>query len=188
MKKSGLYTRTGDGGQTSLVGGQRVDKTSDRLEAYGTVDELNAALGSIIVNINDSASAAFLTWLQSRMFDLGSYLATDADDNAELAGQMFPDIDQAVERIEHEIDRIDAMLPPLKSFVLPQGSASAVAAHVARTVCRRAERRVLTLAKSATVSPEALRLLNRMSDYLFALARFCNISENVDEIFWNKSC
>lgn len=188
MKKSPLYTRTGDNGTTSLVNGTRVKKNSVRLEAYGTVDELNAAVGAVICSeplAQDDAS--FLTSVQNMLFDLGSYLATDADLDHDLACRMLPgDMEERIAELERQIDRLDSMVGRLKNFVLPQGARSSVAAHVARTVARRAERRVLDLADVAQVDEKVIRYVNRLSDYLFVLARFNNTLAGLDEIFWQK--
>lgn len=189
MEKSKLYTRTGDNGTTSLVGGQRVAKNSVRLEAYGTVDELNSAIGLILAAAplaHDDRE--FLTYIQSRLFDLGSYLATDSQTNAELAASMFPSVEKAISRLESEIDRLDAAVEPMRNFVLPQGAPSAAAAHLARTIARRTERRVLDLAAEAHVDPLVVKFVNRLSDYLFILARFNNHLANCDEIIWIKDC
>lgn len=189
MKKSPLYTRTGDRGTTALVDGSRVAKNSPRLEAYGTVDELNATIGNLIASAPiDSRTSTFLTDIQSRLFDIGSYLATDAGNNPSLAESLLPQLDSPITRMESEIDRLDSQLQPLHKFVLPQGTQSAAAAHLARTVCRRAERRILDLADTAPVSSDIIRYINRLSDYLFVLARFNNHLAHTHEIFWEKSC
>ena len=187
-KKSLIYTRMGDAGLTSLVGGKRVPKTHLRLEAYGTVDELNAQLGlllSYLSDADDAVDAAFLRRVQNRLFVVGGHLATDQSSTSLRSACVLPA--EAVQAVEREVDRLDALLPPLKAFVLPGGSRAAAVAHVCRTVCRRAERRVLSLSAEAAVAPEVLAYLNRLSDYLFVLSRKLNLDEKKDEIFWDNS-
>lgn len=184
-----IYTRTGDNGTTALVDGSRTEKTSPRLEAYGTVDELNAAVGIVIAfTPSDSPTLQTLNAIQNLLFDIGSALATDADLNPELAAKMFDRGPQAVAFLEKEIDILQAHLPRQTGFLLPQGTKAAAFAHQARTVCRRAERRILSLASIATVDPQIIKTVNRLSDYLFVLARFNNISANIAEINWQKNC
>lgn len=188
MKKSAVYTRTGDSGTTSLVNGARVKKNSVRLEAYGTIDELNSFIGAVIcAKPLAEEDAEFLTSVQRDLFDIGSYLATDAGLDPDLAQRMLPaDMESAISEMEHQIDRLDSSIEPMKSFVLPQGSQSSAAAHMARTVARRAERRALDLADVAQVDEIVIRYLNRLSDYLFVLARFNNHLDRRGEIFWHK--
>jgi cob(I)alamin adenosyltransferase len=183
-KKSMIYTRTGDKGTTSLVGGIRVKKTHIRLEAYGTVDELNAHLGWLNTYLKGE-ELQFLQTIQHKLFTLGSYLATDTTQTklrADAAGIQPADV--AV--LEKEIDRLDALLPKLTAFILPGGSADAAAAHICRTVCRRAERRILTLSEETEIAPEALAYINRLSDYLFVLARYFNHRAGSTEVNWQK--
>lgn len=186
MKKSIIYTRTGDAGTTSLVGGTRVDKHSLRLEAYGTIDELNSHIGlTAALTPHDGETAETLTWIQHRLFDIGGYLACDPDGAFTLPTGIT---DAAISRLEHAIDSLDSQLPAIDRFVLPGGSTAAAVTHIARTVCRRAERRITALAKTAPVDTSVTRFINRLSDYLFVLARFNNVSQNIDEIFWQKDC
>lgn len=185
MAKSMIYTRTGDGGQTSLVGGTRVSKTHVRLEAYGTVDELNSFLGLLVTRL-EAEDRIFVQWIQNELFVVGSYLATDSE-KTELRAASIVTPEQ-VAKIEAEIDRLDALVPPLKAFVLPGGDEGAALCHVCRTVCRRAERRILSLAEEAPVSAELLAFINRLSDYLFVLSRKINQDNKKDEIFWQNSC
>lgn len=181
-----IYTKTGDKGTTSLVGGTRVPKTHIRLEAYGTVDELNAHLGLLATYLLDEKDKDFLQQVQDRLFAVGSQLATDQEKTRlKAVGVITP---EQVERMEREIDRLDTLLPPLSAFVLPGGSRGAAVCHVCRTVCRRAERRILALAEQAEISSELLAYVNRLSDYLFVLSRKINKDEKKDEIFWNNSC
>ena len=186
MKKSIVYTRTGDKGMTSLVGGRRVSKTDIRLEAYGTVDELNAQLGLLVTYLNDSRDIDFMRGIQNRLFVIGSRLATDEQTTRLHTASILQPGD--VEAMEQEIDRLDGTLPPLTAFVLPGGSRGAAVCHVCRTVCRRAERRILSLSEEASVPPEMLAYINRLSDYLFVLSRKINQENQNAEIFWDKSC
>lgn len=178
-----IYTRTGDAGQTSLVGGKRVSKASDRLEAYGTVDELNSHLGLLAAMAGaDEASVRFLQSVQNRLFNLGAYLATD---NTADPGLLPKGITQEeIDSIEKEIDRLESTLPQLRSFILPGGCQAACQANVARTVCRRAERRVIHLGQTAPVHPLAIGYLNRLSDYLFNLGRHLNNLSSTPEQPW----
>lgn len=185
MKKSFIYTCTGDSGTTSLVGGKRLSKDDIRIEAYGTVDELNSQVGLLASLVGEDADQVrWLQFIQNKLFNVGSYLATDSAEPMDIVGLTDGDIDM----IEKEIDRMDAGLPPLRSFVLPGGSTVASCAHVCRTVARRAERRIVSLAHAASVDARVLKFVNRLSDYFFVLARFNNVKSGVDEIFWNKNC
>lgn len=187
MEKSKIYTKTGDAGQTSLVGGKRVSKKDVRLEAYGTVDELNAHLGMLIATLPVlSYDAVLLQFIQNKLFVVGSYLATDISftELREASHIKIADI----ERIERRIDEIDGVLPPLNRFILPGGLPAAAKAHICRTVCRRAERRICEVAEQYEVDELILRFVNRLSDYLFVLSRFINVEGGVEEICWDKSC
>ena len=181
-----IYTKTGDKGTTSLVGGTRVPKTHIRLEAYGTVDELNSNLGLLITYLLDGKDKDFLQQVQDRLFAVGSYLATDRE-KMELKEASIISSEQ-VEMVEREIDRLDTLLPPLSAFILPGGSRGAAVCHVCRTVCRRAERRILALAEQVEIASELLAYVNRLSDYLFVLSRKMNQDDKKGEIFWNNSC
>lgn len=192
MKKSQLYTRTGDNGTTSLVGGQRIEKDNPRLEAYGTIDELNSWIGLVGATTSSTLpgaedAAALFTFIAGKLFDIGSYLATDPD--GEFAHATANSIAPAdIARLEDAIDAIDASPPPIRTFVLPAGTVAACNAHIARTVARRAERCIIALAGIAPVDPLVIGFVNRLSDLLFAIARFNNINNNVAEIFWVKDC
>lgn len=186
MKKSIVYTRTGDRGTTSLVGGTRVPKTHIRLEAYGTVDELNAHLGWLHTYLPDETDRNFILRTQHKLFAIGSHLATDQEKTQLKSASVITPED--VESLELEIDRLDEQLPELCAFVIPGGSRGAAVCHVCRTICRRAERRILTLSETCTISPEVLAFVNRLSDYLFVLSRKINFDERSNEIFWNNSC
>lgn len=185
--KSKVYTLTGDKGTTSLVGGQRVDKDNMRVEAYGTVDELNSHIGvlaSLLHGSGDEATTGLIFKIQNRLFNLGAYLATETSDET---SPVYGLNDDDVLAIEARIDEMDASLPPMKSFILPGGCHEAAQCDVCRTVARRAERRVITLARNAAVNPLAKRYLNRLSDYFFILSRFLNKENHFDEIFWDKN-
>lgn len=186
MKKSLIYTRTGDKGTTALVGGTRVAKTHVRLEAYGTIDELNAQLGLLYTYLLEEDDRKVVLWIQHKLFSVGSYLATDQE-NTSLRMESriaFEDI----ERMERLIDEIDAQLPPLKAFVIPGGSRASAVCQVCRTVCRRAERRILAMSETCLVEEQVTAFVNRLSDYLFVLSRKLNILTDVDEIYWDKGC
>lgn len=181
--KSRLYTRTGDDGTTSLVGGTRAPKDSARLEAYGTVDELNSWLGILAASEVISAERrAMIQSIQNRLFDIGCALATEP----ESSWQPQPIGREAVEAIERAIDAVDSGLPQLRQFILPGGHPDAARAHVARTVARRAERRIIALAREVEVDADIIKYVNRLSDLLFALSREININTGHEEFFWQK--
>lgn len=186
MKKSGIYTKTGDQGMTSLVGGVRVSKLHPRLEAYGTVDELNSQIGLLITYITDETERTCLTEIQRKLFSVGSYLATDQEQRTLREQSRI--VPEEVEQLEQAIDRIDSELPPLRLFVLPGGARGAAVCHVCRTVCRRAERRILALGEECGIDSNLLAYVNRLSDYLFVLSRKINVLEKCDEIIWKKTC
>ena len=178
-----IYTRTGDKGQTSLVGGHRVSKGCDRLESYGTVDELNSQLGLLITYCKEKTDISFLTDVQHNLFVVGSYLATDST-QTKVRNIVTAEM---VETLETEIDRIDSVLPPQKLFILPGGSRSSSVAHVCRCVCRRAERCIIRLAENGVeIDDNVVSYINRLSDYLFILARKLNGDENHEEIIWKR--
>jgi len=182
----GVYTRTGDKGQTSLVGGQRVSKCCERLESYGTVDELNSHLGLLITYCDDNQDKAFMHDVQAKLFVVGGYLATDNSQREIRQGNIVTH--EMVVAVEHEIDRLQELLPPLRLFILPGGSRGAAYAHVCRTVCRRAERCILRLAEcGAEVAPQVTAYINRLSDYFFVLARKLNVDAGVDDIVWRRN-
>ena len=187
MKKSLVYTKTGDKGTTSLVGGSRVSKTHIRLEAYGTIDELNSHLGWLHTYLLDESDRDFILGIQHKLFAIGSHLATDQE-NTELKveSKVMP---ETITRIEREIDRLDNELPKMRNFILPGGSRPASLAHVCRTVCRRAERQIYRLAEiNSWLKNLSWFLLNRLSDYLFVLARKECIRNNGKEIIWDYTC
>lgn len=186
MKKSLVYTKTGDKGRTGLIGGTRVLKTDARLEAYGTVDELNAHLGVLITYLTEEGDAEFLRVVQDKLFGVGSYLATDQEKTDLYAVSIIKPED--VEKIELAIDEADNGLPAINNFVLPGGARASAFCHVCRTVCRRAERRILALTDHLTIDQNLLAYINRLSDYLFVLSRRINFLEKKDEIFWKNRC
>lgn len=179
-----LYTRTGDSGTTSLVGGQRVAKTHVRLEAYGTVDELNSHIGLLISLLTDDADRALLTDIQNLLFSIGSMLATDTSARDYRPGRYITSDD--VTALERAIDAAEEGLPGWRGFILPGGTTAAAQAHVCRTVCRRAERRIYALAAEADVDAQLLAYVNRLSDYFFALAKKINHSAGQEENIWAK--
>lgn len=167
-----IYTRTGDQGETSLFGGRRVAKNDPRIEAYGTVDELNSFLGAVAV---DDIPA-----IQSDLFEIGAHLASPGTSR-------FPGVDASrIEQLERSIDEMERELAPLTSFILPGGSPAAAQLHIARTVCRRAERRVVALEDDSSATQSTLRYLNRLSDWLFVAARFANHRAGVADVPWSK--
>lgn len=186
MKKSNVYTRTGDRGTTSLVGGTRVSKTHERLEAYGAVDELNSYLGLLITYLPEGEEKERVGWIQNKLFCLGAYLATDQDICQLKDGSRITDED--VKILEKEIDIIDFRLPSICEFILPGGTRGASVCHICRTVCRRVERDILRLQNSVQLDVNVITYVNRLSDFLFVLSRKININEKKDEIFWQKSC
>jgi cob(I)alamin adenosyltransferase len=175
-----IYTGGGDAGETSLGDGARVSKTDSRIEAYGTVDELNSALGLVLAAGPPNELRGWLERIQNELFDLGADLSVPVDDTRE---RLRVDAGQ-VRSLEEVCDLVNERLEPLRSFVLPGGTEVAARLHVARTVCRRAERLAVGLAGEVAVNPEALRYLNRLSDLLFILARAANAAESRDEPLW----
>ncbi|MBL8773009.1 MAG: cob(I)yrinic acid a,c-diamide adenosyltransferase [Phenylobacterium sp.] len=178
-----IYTRTGDAGATRLATGATVSKSDLRVEAYGAVDETNACLGLARASLADPELDEILARLQNELFDLGADLATPARPD-EPEGAVLRVSDAQVARLETEIDRLNDRLPALQSFVLPGGTSAAAALHLARTVCRRAEREAVRLVETGEpVSAPALRYLNRLSDLLFVAARWAN-GRGEAEVFW----
>lgn len=179
-----IYTRTGDAGSTGLFGGPRVSKDDDRIEAYGTVDELNAHLGTVRCSGIDNDIDEQLSKIQSELFSIGAELASPDPDQHQL--RMITQ--EHISRLELWIDQHEAALPNLKSFILPAGVPAACFLHVSRGVCRRAERRVVTLARrhEAAISEELMVYLNRLSDLLFVLSRVANHRAGVDDTPWQS--
>jgi len=179
-----IYTKTGDAGETGLFAGPRVRKDDPRIEAYGEVDELNAAIGLARCESLPAAIEQTLVRVQSELFSVGAELATPEPDKhgTALIGEAH------IAALEQAIDALDAQLPPLKQFILPAGCRGAALLHVARGVCRRAERRVVHFAGLSAnhVSPRLIRYLNRLGDYLFVAARFANAQAGIREMPWEK--
>ncbi len=175
-----IYTRTGDTGETGLLGGVRVKKHDLRIEAYGTVDELNAVLGVVRAARPSSRVDQILDHIQNELFSVGAELATPT-----TAGSHFGRVEESqVARLEEMIDLCETDLSPLKNFILPGGTPAAAQLHLARTVCRRAERLVVALSESSAVSPQLVVYLNRLSDLLFVLARYENAHAGVADVKW----
>ena len=191
MRISKVYTRTGDAGKTRLAGGQEVWKDSVRVEAYGTVDELNSTLGLIRASNEQSGTNAeglkfienTLKWTQNKLFDLGGILAT-------AKGESFPNMPtvspEDVVHLEHLIDECQKDLAPLKEFILPGGGQISALLHVARTICRRAERLCVSLSKEESVPQELVKFLNRLSDALFVFARWVVKKQGGAEFLWER--
>lgn len=184
-----IYTKTGDEGQTRLVGGQLVGKDHPRIEGYGTVDELNAFVGMARVSASESGGplaelAVILLRVQHELFNLGSLLATKPED---LHPRQPRITEPDVERLEQEIDRCNATLGPLQSFVLPGATRLNTELHACRTICRRAERALVALSRDEAVPPEALRYLNRLSDALFVWSRWACHATGVAEVLWQPN-
>jgi cob(I)alamin adenosyltransferase len=184
VKLNKIYTRTGDDGTTGLVDGSRIGKNALRIAAIGDVDELNSLIGMAIVEMADDAAEqkAMLTRIQNDLFDLGADLATPGDDFApsEMTLRMVASQSEA---LEAAIDALNDQLEPLTSFILPGGSRAAAAVHIARATARRAERAIVAMADADAVNPQALTYINRLSDYLFVLARYINKAQGGDPLW-----
>jgi cob(I)alamin adenosyltransferase len=179
-----VYTRTGDDGTTALTGGERLAKDAPRIAAYGTVDELSSAIGLAVAARLAPRLATALASIQNELFHLGSDLAMREEDKAK---RPVPVIESRhVEALERLMDELTAELGPLDNFILPGGAPGAAALHLARTICRRAERLLVTLARAEPVGPFALPYLNRLSDALFVMARYENHARAVPDILWNS--
>lgn len=175
-----IYTKKGDQGKTSLFGGGQFSKDHIRIEAYGTIDELNAHLGHLRDQLYEDEHTNLLLDIQNQLFDIGANLATRPDKTPP-----FPLLDgEETRQLEQEIDRLEFDLPPLKNFILPGGHVSVSWCHICRTICRRAERRVVTLTAEEAVDPGVLVYLNRLSDYLFVLGRMIAFQKGAEEITW----
>jgi len=182
MKIMKVYTKTGDKGETGIVGGIRVKKSCRRLEAYGTVDELNSHLGLLASMLLEGEDKKIIIRIQRDLFNVCTNLATDQSqtplsDSARLG-------EDEISFLEEQVDQIMKLLPERQGFILPGGCQAASQAHVCRTVCRRAERCIVALSEETTISPEALQFVNRLSDYLFVLAKKINFNIGVSEIVW----
>ncbi|MEI6276264.1 MAG: cob(I)yrinic acid a,c-diamide adenosyltransferase [Prolixibacteraceae bacterium] len=177
-----IYTKTGDDGTSGLIGGTRVEKFDLRLETYGTVDELNSWIGMIRSQPIDNQTKELLISVQNNLFVIGSLLATD-ESAVNISKGLTLNLED-ITILENEMDRILDQLPPMEHFVLPGGSNTISYCHLARTVCRRAERRVCQLAKEVKVPSGMITYLNRLSDYLFVLSRKVAVDEGIDEVQW----
>ncbi len=184
VKLNKIYTRTGDDGSTGLVDGSRLSKADLRVQAYGDVDETNAVIGLVRLYIKDTDLDAMLSRIQNDLFDLGADLATplpsEGEDDSEYALRM---VAEQSNRLEEELDKLNDDLEPLNSFVLPGGMKSAAYLHQARTVCRRAERNCVALMHDVAVNTHAVTYLNRLSDFLFVAARWCN-DKGREDVKW----
>jgi cob(I)alamin adenosyltransferase len=179
-----VYTRTGDDGTTGLCGGQRVSKSSRRISAYGAVDELNSVLGLAIASRLETSISDELTRIQNELFHLGSDLCILEQDKQAMP---VPVIEQRhVDALESSMDQRSAELSPLENFILPGGSNGAAQLHLARAVCRRAERQLVSLAEQEQVNPVTLEYLNRLSDALFVMARYENLKRGVPDVLWDS--
>jgi len=181
-KNMKIYTKTGDTGTTSLIGGKRVEKCCDRLDSYGTIDELNAHIGLVFDTCNDDQIRIVLLRVQNNLFTIGALLACEDAEKFRLST-----IDaQQIELLEQTIDTYNATLPQLKEFILPAGHPVATQCHIARTVCRRAERCIVKLAETEEIDSNILTYINRLSDFLFVLARKIMCDNGLNELTWSK--
>ena len=175
-----IYTKKGDKGTTGLLGGTRISKGHLRIEAYGTVDELNAQLGLVVLAMPKQKD--FLISIQNALFTIGSHLSMDPEKNSfqlpELPEDLIPKMEKAIDQMEEE-------MPPLKSFVLPGGSEASVHCHIVRCICRRAERQVVRLSENTSVDPIIIQFLNRLSDYFFSLSRYALFEKGLPDVAWN---
>ena len=176
-----VYTKTGDTGTTSLVGGKRVPKDCARLESYGTIDELNAQVGLLLTYVSEPVDRETLIGIQNNLFVIGAQLATESP---QVPSVVITSVD--VTKLEQSIDAASEGLPKWRGFTLPGGCRPAALAHVCRTICRRAERRILALNSSDEVAPELLAYVNRLSDYFYILALRLNFLQGTEEILWHK--
>ncbi|HED05807.1 MAG TPA: cob(I)yrinic acid a,c-diamide adenosyltransferase [Ignavibacteria bacterium] len=180
-----IYTKTGDKGETGLFGGVRISKSSERIDAYGTIDELNSFIGLTITEIKDEEILILLEKIQNQLFSTGSDLSTPYNlKNRKL--NIVRVQESYSEEIEKEIDKFEEKLLPLKNFILPGGTKSAAFLHVCRTICRRAERKAVSLSKREKVNNNIITYLNRLSDLFFVLSRYENKIANIPDVIWQK--
>ncbi|MCI4666644.1 MAG: cob(I)yrinic acid a,c-diamide adenosyltransferase [Bacteroidia bacterium] len=179
-----IYTKKGDKGSTSLLGGSRVPKYHLRIEAYGTVDELNSHLGLLGDKTGSQDQLDKIRKIQNELFDIGSHLANDPNKSHFKLPPFNPEV---IQRLESDIDAMNEILPELKNFILPGGLEANSIAHICRTICRRAERRVVELNEQEELDPNIMTYLNRLSDWLFIFARFVSHQADVEEIPWNAA-
>lgn len=175
-----IYTKKGDFGETALYGGTKTDKNNQRIHAYGTVDELNSAIGMVLAEELTGEGKTILNLIQNELFVVGSDLATPDPEKARIDQTG----DMQIEKLENFIDELEKDLPPLKSFILPGGTRAGAALHFCRTVCRRAERETVTLSQEEKINPKNIVYLNRLSDLLFVLARYENHKQGATETPW----
>ena len=180
---SKIYTKTGDAGNTSLIGGTKVSKSHIRIQAYGTLDELNAFIGLLNDQISDVHSRELILEIQDRLFTIGSFLACDPNKETSMK---IPDLKESdIYLLENEIDHMNSKLPEMKSFILPGGNVAISTAHICRTICRRSERLIVELNEKEHLNqPLIIKYLNRLSDYFFVLARYIGHLSGVEEIKW----
>ena len=178
-----IYTKTGDTGQTSLWGGKRVSKSHLRIESYGTVDELNSHMGLLAALPVNASRKTLLYRIMDRLFIIGSYLAADPE-NAKVDAKLPSFKRNDIDDLEQAMDEMDLVLPKMRYFILPGGSVEVAQTHIARTICRRAERLVVSLLETENVEPLVITYLNRLSDYLFVLARKTGEEQGIEEISW----
>jgi len=179
-----IYTKTGDDGTTGLIGGSRVKKYDSRLEAYGTIDELNASIGVLRSANLPEKVVEILNKIQNKLFNIGSLLASDEKGQAFTSGLAITEND--IKTLEKAIDEYQSQLPELTHFIIPGGDFSSAQCHVARTVCRRAERRILEFAEHSKVHSEIIVYINRLSDFFFVLSRKLAFDNNIEEVSWKK--
>lgn len=178
-----IYTRTGDDGTTGLIGGSRVRKNHVRLDAYGTVDELNSLIGVVRSMQTDTQADSILEKIQNKLFIIGANLASD--DSVTLIQKQMPVGITDIEVLEKEMDLMNEFLPELRNFILPGGCQATAFCHLARTVCRRAERHIVELSEKTLVDPNLIKYINRLSDYLFVLSRKVSMDQKTPEILWS---
>lgn len=178
-----VYTRTGDTGNTSLIGGKRVSKTCQRIESYGTIDELNSQVGLLLTYINTTTDRNNLISIQSCLFVIGAQLATDSESHKSPSTSITAD---DITTLEKNIDLASEDLPKWKGFTLPGGCRAAAIAHICRTICRRAERQIIALNETESVKEQIICYINRLSDYFYVLALRLNFLEGEEEILWQK--
>jgi cob(I)alamin adenosyltransferase len=179
-----IYTKTGDSGETGLIGGTRISKSDARIEAYGTVDELNSFIGMLLCYNAVGTQKDMLETIQNKLFVIGSHLATDA--NVTKIGEKSIISDNDISKIEDEIDKMNAELPELRAFILPGGSIETSFCHICRTISRRAERRIIELNELHGVDNHVIVYSNRLSDYFFTIARFVSLKIGAKEILWKN--
>lgn len=185
-----IYTKTGDKGKTSLFDGTRVRKDNIRVDAYGTLDELNSMLGFSISQLSEKKEfvsfVVKLRHIQNDLFDMGAMLANPSTNTAQEKKQAEY-LEKQVKEMERDIDNFSSEVPEQLTFILPGSSSAGASLHVCRTICRRAERRIITLTDEINILPEFIKYINRLSDFLFAASRWVNHKENQEEIFWKKT-